>query len=116
MIEAAIEKLHSGEFTTIQQYLEACYTNGFTGTMYDLAGQGIPMILPIDQKTMIRAIQTDSKINTTLYEALGIDTKKLKRTIRQEITRGLAEGMAISAIARNKGTGNAEGTCGILRT
>lgn len=100
-IEAAIEKLHSGEFTTIQQYLEACYTNGFVGTMYDLAGQGIPMILPIDQKTMIRAIQTDSKINTTLYEALGIDTKKLKRTIRQEITRGLAEGMATSAIARN---------------
>ena len=65
---------------------------------------------------MMRAIQTDSKINTTLYEALGIDTKKLKRTIRQEITRGLAEGMATSAIARNKGTGNAEGTCGILRT
>lgn len=100
-IEAAIEKLHSGEFTTIQQYLKACYTDGFTGTMYDLAGQGIPMILPIDQKTMIRAIQTDSKLNTTLYDALGIDTKKLKRTIRQEITRGLAEGMATSAIARN---------------
>lgn len=100
-IEAAIEKLHSGEFTTIQQYLEVCYTNGFVGTMYDLAWQGIPMILPIDQKAMIRAIQTDSKINTTLYEALGIDTKKLKRTIRQEITRGLAEGMATSAIARN---------------
>ena len=34
VIEAAIEKLHSGEFTTIQQYLEACYTNGFVGTMY----------------------------------------------------------------------------------
>lgn len=101
VITSAIEKLHSGEFTTIQQYLEACYNDGFIGTMYDIHGQGVPVIIPIDQQSMIRAITTDSKINTTLYEAIGVDTNRLKKTIRQEITRGLAEDLPTNEIARN---------------
>lgn len=101
VITSAIEKLHSGEFTTIQAYLEACYTDGFVGTMYDMHGQGVPVIIPLDQETMIRAITTDSKINTTLYAALGVDTNRLKKTIREEITRGLAEDLPTNEIARN---------------
>jgi uncharacterized protein with gpF-like domain len=36
-----------------------------------------------------------------LYEALGVDTKKLKNTISSEITRGIAAGLPHSDIARN---------------
>ena len=100
-IEGIIEKLHSEEYETIQQYLEDSYVDAFVGTAYDIAGQGIPLIMPIDQAAAVRAIQTDSKISEGLYAALGVDTKNLKRAIAQEATRGVASGLTYADIARN---------------
>lgn len=103
-IEAVIEKLRGDEYTTIQQYLNDTYTDSFIGVMYDLAGQGVPVIAPIDRKAAVKAILTDSKISNGLYNALGVDTKQLKKAIRTEITRGIATGMQYEDIARNIAT------------
>lgn len=100
-VEAILEKLHSDEFTTIQEYLSASYTDSFIGTMYDLAGQGIPLIIPLDQAAAVTAILTDSKISEGLYSALGVDTGNLKKAISAEVTRGIASGMSYNDIARN---------------
>lgn len=100
-IQGILDKLHSDEYDTIQQYLEDSYVDGFVGTAYDLAGQGIPLIMPIDQVAAVKAIQTDSKISKGLYDALGVDTKSLKKAIAQEVTRGIASGMTYEDIARN---------------
>lgn len=100
-VEAILEKLHSDEYTSIQQYLKNCYTDTFLGTMYDLAGQGMPIIVPIDQKAAVKAILTDSKLSEALYESLGIDTAEMKKAIRTEITRGIASSMEYADIVRN---------------
>ena len=100
-IEAILEKLLSDEFTTIQQFLSGAYTTGFIGSVYDLHGQGVPLILPIDPKAAVKAVMTDSQISEGLYTALGVDTKKLKKTISEEITRGLSAGLHHNEIARN---------------
>ena len=100
-VEAVLEKLHADEYTTIQQFLTDSYTDAFVGTAYDLHGQGVPVILPIDRNAAVKAVTTDSKINEGLYEALGVDTKKLKKSISSEITRGIASGMPHSEIAKN---------------
>lgn len=100
-VEAILEKLHSDEFTTIQEYLSASYTDSFIGTMYDLAGQGIPLIIPLDQAAAVKAILTDSKISKGLYAALGIDVNELKKTISAEVTRGIASNLSYHDIARN---------------
>lgn len=100
-IQGILDKLHGDEYATIQQYLEDCYVDSFVGTAYDLAGQGIPLILPIDQAAAVKAIQTDSKISEGLYEAMGVDTKNLKKAIANEATRGVASGMTFEDIARN---------------
>lgn len=100
-IQAIIEKLHGDEYTTIQQYLHDSYAVGFVGTMYNLHGQGMPLILPIDQKQAVKAILTDSQINEGLYEALGIDAQKLKKTVSSEISRGIASALTVTEIARN---------------
>lgn len=100
-IEGIIEKLHSDEYTTLQQYLNSAYTDAFVATAYNLAGQGIPLIMPIDQNAAAKAIITDSKIKESLYTALGVDAKALKKAIRQEITRGIASSMSYHDIARN---------------
>lgn len=100
-ISGILDKLHGNEYNTISEYLQDCYTDSFVGTAYDLAGQGIPLILPIDQAAAVKAIQTDSKISEGLYDALGVDTKNLKKAIAQEATRGVASGMTFEDIARN---------------
>lgn len=100
-IQGILDKLHGDEYETIQQYLEDSYVDGYVGTAYDLAGQGIPLIMPIDQAAAVKAIQTDSKISEGLYEALGVDTKNLKKAIAQEATRGIASGLTFEDIARN---------------
>ena len=103
-VEAVLEKLHGDEYTTIQQYLNDTYTDSFVGVMYDLAGQGVPVIAPVDRKAAVKAIMTDSKISEGLYNALGVDTRELKKAIRTEITRGLATGMQYEDIARTIAT------------
>lgn len=100
-VGAILEKLHSDEYTSIQQYLKNCYTDTFLGTMYDLAGQGMPIIVPIDQKAAVKAILTDSKLSEALYDSLGIDTAEMKKAIRTEITRGIASSMEYADIVRN---------------
>ena len=100
-VEAILEKLHSDEYTTIQQFLSHSYTDAFVGTVYDFFGQGVPFIMPIDNNAAVKAVITDSKISEGLYESLGVDTKKLKNSIRSEITRGIAAGLPHSEIARN---------------
>lgn len=100
-VEGILEKLHSDEYTTIQQFLSNSYTDAFVGTVYDFFGQGVPFIMPIDNNAAVKAVITDSQISESLYETLGVDTKKLKQSIQSEITRGIASGMPHSEIARN---------------
>ena len=100
-VEAVLEKLHADEYTTIQQFLSDSYTDAFVGTAYDLFGQGVQLILPIDRNAAVKAVTTDSKISEGLYESLGVDTKKLKKSISSEITRGIASGMPHTDIAKN---------------
>jgi len=100
-VEAILEKLHSDEFTTIQQFLSDSYTTGYVGSAYDMFGQGVQLILPINKNSAVKAVMTDSKVKEGLYEALGVDVTKLKKTISSEITRGIAAGLPHSEIARN---------------
>ena len=100
-IEGILEKLHGDEYSTIQKYLSDEYTNAFIGNMYALHGQGVPVIIPIDRKAAVKAVVTDSKLSVPLYASLGHDMDKLKKHIREEITRGIASSLPYEQIAQN---------------
>lgn len=100
-IEGILEKLHGDEYSTIQKYLSDTYTNGFVGTMYAMHGQGVPVMIPIDRRAAVKAVVTDSKLSVDLYAALGYDMDKLKKHIREEITRGIATSLTYEQIANN---------------
>lgn len=102
-VSGILDKLHGDNYATIEGYLKGCYDDGYIGTMYDIAKQGVPVIAPIDQAAAVKAILTDSKVSNGLYNALGVDVAKLKKTITQEISRGIASGLAYRDIARNIG-------------
>lgn len=100
-LEGIMANLQSNEYATISDYLTRCYQEGYIGTMYDLAGQGIPLIIPIDQEKVSKAIQIDSKLKEDLYKELGEDVNKLKASVRAEISRGIANGSSWNDVAAN---------------
>ena len=100
-IENILDVTTDKNYTNIAEYLNDCYNSGFIGTMYDLAGQGIPLIVPINQEQLIKAVTLDSKISEGLYKKMGVDAKDLKKRITAEVSRGIATNIAYKDIARN---------------
>lgn len=98
-LEGILEQLHSNEFATVSDFLTRSYQDGFVGAMYDISGQGIPLIIPLDQEQVVKAIQTDTKLSKTLYNRLGEDVNKLKTSIRAEVSRGIASGATWNEVA-----------------
>lgn len=99
-VKAALDRLHAGEYETIDKYLRDSYTDGFVGTLYNLHRQDVPVIVPIEQEAAIKAVTIDSKLKEPLYESLGVDVTKLKKTISAEITRGIAAGYSYGEMAQ----------------
>ena len=100
-VQSILETLQANEFETVSEYLAKSYEEGFIGTMYNLQGQGIPLILPIDQEQVVAAIQNETKLSNDLYTAMGHDISELKKKITGEISRGLSSGQMYNEIARN---------------
>lgn len=100
-VSGILDKMQSDQYSTIDKYLHDCYETSYVGTFYDLAKQGIPIIQPINQAAVTKAILTDSKIVEGYYKRLGVSTSKLKKVITQEISRGIASGLTYGDIARN---------------
>lgn len=66
--------------------------------MYDLAGQGIPLVMPINQLAMVKAVQLSPKVSKRLY---GEYVHQLSKHIRNEVSRGIATADSYANIARN---------------
>lgn len=98
-IEAMLYDLHEGQFTTIADYLEQSYINGYVGMFYDLQSTGIPLVIPIQQDQVVKALKTNSKLSSGLYKRLGEDVDYLKRSIRAELSRGISSGSSWNEMA-----------------
>lgn len=100
-IETILTDLQAEEFETISEYLTRSYEDGFIGTMYDLQGQGIPLVFPIDQEQVVSAVQLESRISENLYTRLGRDIGKLQIVISEEISRGISTNRMYGEMARS---------------
>lgn len=100
-VETILENLHNNEFRTVSEYLTKSYEDGFIGTMYDLQGQGVPLVIPIDQRQVVTALFHETKLSESLYNALGKDTKELSKRIASEISRGITNSSTYNEIAMN---------------
>lgn len=69
--------------------------------MYDIQGQGIPLITPINEKQVTRAMTLNTKLSVPLYTRMGIDVGVLKKQIAKHISRGIATSSSYAHIARN---------------
>ena len=99
-ISAILSNLNNKQFESISEYLQESYDDAFIGTMYDLQGQGIPIVAPMDQEQVVRAIKNNSKLSKDLWGSLADYTSELQTQIRAEISRGISQGSGYSRIAR----------------
>lgn len=104
-VEGILDELNTKQFNSISEYLTNCYEDGFIGTIYDLQGQGVPLIFPIDQAQVVRALQTESKLSQSLYDSLGENTALLKKRISSNISRGIAQGSSYYDISKSIAAG-----------
>lgn len=114
-IGSILDKLHGDTFSTVDQYLKECYQDGFLGTMYDIHAQGIPIIVPINQEAVAKAVVLDSKVVKGYYEALGVDFDRLKKVIPAEVSRGIASSLPYVDIARNINNASRSGLYNAVR-
>ena len=99
-IDGIFTQMQKKQYLTVADYLDECYTDGFIGTVFDAHGQGVPIITPIDQQAMVRAVQLESKISNGLYTRLGKDVALLKRRITAQVSRGISTGMTYAQVAK----------------
>ena len=100
-IEGFLNALHTQNYQLIDDYLKNSYVTAHIGTLFDLQGQGVPLILPLNQEQMISAITLNSKLSEPLYNALGYDVEHLKINVVSEISRGIAQRLTYAEMARN---------------
>lgn len=100
-LEGFLEVLHTNNYTLINDYLQDCYTNSHIGTLFDIQGQGVPLIMPLEQEQMISAITLNSKLSAPLYNTLGYNVEVLKIDVMREISRGVAQSLSYQEMARN---------------
>ena len=99
-VQAILEQLQASEFETISEYLTNSYNNGYIGALYSMQCQGVPLIFPIDQEEVAKAIKHETKLSDSLYTELGHDIKDMSKKIAGEISRGIASGKGYGEIAQ----------------
>lgn len=100
-LDELIGNLNVDSYDSITRYLTDSYYTGYIGTMYDIQGQGIPLITPINEKQVTRALTLNTKLSVPLYTRMGIDVGVLKKQIAKHISRGIATSSSYAHIARN---------------
>ena len=113
-VDSILKDLQKDTYKSISEYLEKSYEDGFFGAVFDLHGQGIPLVMPLDQEAMVRVVQLDSKISKGLYNHLGENVSTLKKHITAQVSRGIANGYSYEQVAQQlafkmKGTYNNPG-------
>lgn len=100
-VDGILNKMQTKSYLTVSDYLDECYTDGFIGTVFDAQGQGVPLITPINQEAMVRAVQLESKISKGLYTKLVDDVDLLKKKITAQVSRSIATGMTFEQTAKS---------------
>lgn len=99
-ISGILDNLQGKNFKSITEYLQACYETGFIGTAYDWQGQGVPLVIPIDERQVLKAVEKTGD-DFRLSNKRGVSTKELKKQVKEELQRGLASQLSYADIARN---------------
>ena len=87
-------------YTTIDDYLTNCYEDSFYTTMYGLHQEGIPTVIPFDQKQAAQMAAQSPYSGIKLSQKLYKNNTIVALTTRTEITKGIAMNASYADITR----------------
>lgn len=99
-VSGILNDLQKNNYATVEGHLLKSYQDGYIGTMYDLQSQGVPLVMPLDQNQVAKAVYKTSN-SADLADELGFTIDDLNKQVLSEIQRGLATDMSYSDIGRN---------------
>lgn len=98
-LEAILHKLGDRNVKDMSDYLSQVYREAYLGCLYGMHGDGVELILQIDENKVQRCINKDTKglkFSKRLYQ----NVDQLKGTVKAEIARGFSTGRDYASIAR----------------
>lgn len=117
-LETILHKLGDRSTQDMTAYLESVYTEAYLGCLYGMHGDGVDLILKIDEGKIEKCLNKDTKdlkFSARIYQ----NVDQLKGVVKEEISRGFSSGQDYAAIARQialrAGTSYAR-MCTIART
>lgn len=97
-LNAIIEVLKQDNITKINDFLETMYETGYLGIQYSLTKQGVPIMTPINQEQVTKTIEKKIE-DMTFADRENVNMDVFKTKIKDEISRGIANGSTYSQIA-----------------
>lgn len=98
-LEAILHRLGDRSAANMTAYLETVYKEAYLGCLYGMHGDGVDLILRVDENKVLRCINKDTKelkFSARIYDNLDY----LKNTVKAEISRGFSSGKDYASIAR----------------
>ncbi|MBD5631715.1 MAG: hypothetical protein HDP34_00595 [Clostridia bacterium] len=98
-LETILHKLGDENASDMTAYLDTVYREAYLGCLYGMHGDGVDLILQVDEDKVLRCINKDTKelkFSARIYD----NVDQLKDTVKAEISRGFSSGKDYAAIAR----------------
>lgn len=98
-LETILHKLGDENVTDMTAYLDTAYREAYLGCLYGMHGDGVDLILRIDEDKIEKCINKDTnelKFSARIYDNVG----QLKEAAKSEIARGFSSGKDYVTVAR----------------
>lgn len=99
-IDTILEVLNSNDEAAIRTFLTNIYNDSFYSTNYVIQQQGTPLLFNISDEEVLLSVLRKTE-DMTFAQRLGKNMSEFKRTIKNEISRGIAASEPYTKIAKN---------------
>ena len=99
-IDAILDVLNSNDEAAIMTFLSNIYNDSFYGTNYIIQQQGIPLLFNLTEEEVLLSVLRKTE-DMTFAQRLGKNMNEFKRTVKNEISRGIAAAESYTKIAQN---------------
>lgn len=97
-VGSIVDVLKQDTISNVQGYLDKVYTDGYLGMQYYINKQGIPVTTPINPSEVVKVVNKKIE-DMTFADRINVNMNDFKKTIRAEISRGIANGSSYKEIA-----------------
>ena len=98
-LSGIIDVLEGNNVQLITERLIEAYEDGFLGSLYIMHDYGIPLLFGIDEKKVMASVLKPIE-EMTFAQRIGQNMKEFKKTIKAEISRGIANNSTYGETAK----------------